>query len=135
MAVATASQSVPIQPLETYPIVDEQYIEAPALVYIEPVITPLASPSLGVRCSCVNYAKTLLGGISEPWGYPNRMATKSLDPYVGGLVLTNEGPLGHVAVITALSSTSMTVTEANFVPCAVTTRTLPRSSSVVRGFW
>ena len=49
-------------------------------------------------------------------------------------MLTTEGRLGHVAVVTSISAETVTVTEANYHPCLVTTRTLPRMSSLIRGY-
>ena len=95
---------------------------------------PLYGPfTLSVRCSCVLYAQTVLG-LPGPWGYPDKMATTSADPYVGGLVLTTEGKLGHVAVITSVSAETLTVTEANYKSCSVTTRSVPKNAPFIRGF-
>jgi hypothetical protein len=88
---------------------------------------------VSVRCSCVLYAQTVLG-LPGPWGYPNKMATSSEDPYEGGLMLTTEGSLGHVAVITSVSAETLTVTEANYSRCSITSRTVPRTASFIRGF-
>lgn len=87
-----------------------------------------------VRCSCINFTKVTLGITDEVWGYPNLMQATSANPYVGGLVLTKESKWGHVAVITATTETTITVVESNHTPCAITTRTIPLSSGIIRGF-
>jgi surface antigen len=62
------------------------------------------------------------------------MTVYDIQPYVGGIVLTTEGLLGHVAYIEAVTGTSLTVSEANYIPGRVTSRTLSLDSPVIRGY-
>ena len=110
-------------------VVASYYVPTP----VRPEIDLYGPFTLSVRCSCVLYAQTVLG-FPGPWGYPDKMATTSADPYVGGLMLTTEGKLGHVAVITSVSAETLTVTEANYKSCSVTTRSVPKNAPFIRGF-
>lgn len=87
-----------------------------------------------VACSCIQYVKMRLGGISESWGYPNKMKAYEISPYVGGVVVTTEGPVGHVALIEAIEGTTLTVSEANYVRCKITRRTIEMNAPQIRGY-
>jgi len=98
----------------------------------EPALERTILPNIG--CSCIQYVKMRLGGISEVWGYPNKMKAYEINPYVGGVVVTTEGPVGHVALIEAIEGTTMTVSEANYVRCKITRRTIEMNSPFIRGY-
>lgn len=89
---------------------------------------------LATVCSCINYAKYILGVTGEVWGYPDKLATTSMSPHEGGLVLTSEGPYGHIAVVTSVNEDSITISEANYESCKITTRTLKLNDPVIRGY-
>jgi hypothetical protein len=83
--------------------------------------------------SCVMYVKWKTGDTSV-WGYPNRITAYDITPSAGMVVLTTEGPVGHTAYIEAVDDTNIYVSEANFIPGAVTKRSIPRTSEFIRGY-
>lgn len=93
---------------------------------------PLQAPkSSRIECNCVAWAKWYLGRQDESWGYPEDILVKS----EGDVVVTKEGEFGHVAVIDSLSSTSLNLIEANWIPCKVSTRSLSLDDPRIRGYY
>ena len=85
--------------------------------------------------SCIAYAKFVLGvPQSVKWGNAKDLKPTVEKPYVGGLVLTREGKFGHVAVITKIEDSTLSVIEANYIPGVVSTRSLNLDSPVIRGY-
>jgi len=80
-------------------------------------------------CSCVIYARETTG--IQVRGYAGAIRPNSYSPVVGGLALTRS--YGHVAVVTGISGNYITVREANYSPCRITTRTVSRSE--FRGYY
>lgn len=115
------------QSVIAYSVVPEKPIEKPKSALGRTV-------PLSVACSCINYVKARLGGISEVWGTPNRMAATSTEPYIGGVVITTEGPVGHVAYIESINDGVLTVSESNYERCKITTREIPIDYSKIRGY-
>ncbi len=95
---------------------------------------PTIAPSPYDPCSCVSYAKAKTGQ-TEVWGQPNRLTPKTQVPQVGLVVLLNEGPFGHAAVVVSVSDTTIKITEANYIRCKVGTRTLLRADPRIRGYY
>lgn len=62
------------------------------------------------------------------------MRVYDISPYEGGLVITTEGNVGHVAFIEAIHGTKMTVREANYVHCQITSRVIDMSYEAIRGY-
>lgn len=90
-----------------------------------------------VACSCVLYAKQVTG-YSKPVGYARNWPINNQVPIVGAVVITTESSgfnTGHVGVVTAVSETTINITEANYSRCKVTSRTISRSSKVIRGYY
>lgn len=86
-------------------------------------------------CSCVLYAKALTG-YTKSIGVARRWTKNSPVPVVGGVVITNESPAGHVAFVAALDGDIMTLDEANYTRCKVTAgRKLNVNNPIVLGFW
>ena len=106
-------------------------IDTQSSVYLVALNSPVAS-NLGF--SCVEFAKAYLGRSGEVWGRADSIKPTVGKPYVGGLVLTKEGPLGHVAVIVNIVGNSLQVKEANYIKGKITTRELPVDSPVIRGY-
>ena len=85
-------------------------------------------------CSCISYAKWKLGlPQSVYWGNAWEIKSTSSQPYVGGLVITEEAK-GHIGVVLGVNDGSVTITEANFVKCQVTERTIRIDSPFIKGF-
>lgn len=51
------------------------------------------------------------------------------------VVVTREGPFGHVAVILGIEDSKLSIIEANYAPCKVSTRSLSLEDSRIRGFY
>jgi hypothetical protein len=84
---------------------------------------------------CVSYVRAhgyeQYTGDAKDWAnYIN-----SDEPTIGGVVVLDEGPLDHLALITAVSSASLDLIEQNFEGLGiVSTRSLDRSSEDIIGF-
>ena len=107
-------------------------------VYILPA-NPIYVPKINLEpkqyydpCSCVSYAKAVLG-VQEVWGNAKFLIPTTDQPSVGAVLLTNEGS-GHVGIVLEFSSKSVTLTEANYKSCQVTTRTIPRENPLIKGY-
>jgi hypothetical protein len=109
------------------------YKPNPPSEYIPP---PPVRPRTGNYCSCVNYVKALTG-FSQSIGYARNWPINSSTPFVGAVVVTSEGPYGHVAVITAITEDGFLILdEANYSPCRHTTgRHLSVDSPLILGYW
>lgn len=80
------------------------------------------------------YAKYILGRLNEQWGNASRIPATATSPYIGGLVLTYEGP-GHVAVIIDIVGDTLILAEGNYQRCRITIgRTLRADSPLIRGY-
>lgn len=84
--------------------------------------------------SCVSYAKSLTG-FSQSVGAARNWPRNVSEAVVGGVVVTNEGPYGHVAVITRVWVNTFEVTEANYVAGKVTTREINKNNQAIIGYW
>lgn len=86
-------------------------------------------------CSCVSFAKATSGINVGPIGMAKNHPINSQTPEIGEIVITNESPAGHLAVVTAVDNSTITVSEANYIPCKTDTRTLKKTSPVIRGYY
>jgi hypothetical protein len=87
-----------------------------------------------VKGSCVEFAKWYTYHTGEVWGIAGQIKATSDHPYVGGLVLTTESKLGHVAVITKIENDKLYLIEANYHPNQVSTRVIDISEPFIRGY-
>jgi hypothetical protein len=140
MAVAAASQPAPIPPSETYPIVDEQYIQAPAVIYVPPVGREIAPGEAFDRKSCVSYVKARRPDLEGIWVTPKIYAqTHELkkEPWIGAVVITKESKPGtdtwHAAYVYDIASGSEFLIETNYEGEFVSTRSLPLDSQLIAG--
>ena len=62
------------------------------------------------------------------------MKPNSAIPWPGYLVLLSEGEYGHLAVIQRIEGDKLYIVEANYKPCAVSTRTLDINDPRIRGY-
>lgn len=85
-------------------------------------------------CSCVLYAKALTG-YSRPVGWAKNWPINTGLPVIGGVIVTNDGLAGHVAVITAITGETLALKEANWLSCQKSTRQLNMTDSSIMGFW
>ena len=85
-------------------------------------------------CSCISYIKWLEGR-TEVWGYPNKIEPNSDIPWPGFNVLLKEGTYGHIAQILHIEGSNLLITEANWIPCEVSTRSLDINDPRIRGFF
>jgi hypothetical protein len=90
-------------------------------------------------CSCVSFVKAYRG-ITDLIGSPRKFwnlggGYQNITPFTGLIVITREGPYWHMAYITKVTATTLEVTEANYVACKVTTRTIPLGSPLIMGYW
>lgn len=85
-------------------------------------------------CSCVDAVKAWTG-YDKPVGAARNWPINSDKPSVFGVVITSEGPVGHVAYILQVNKDSILVREANFKPCQVDTRIIPLNSKFIKGFY
>lgn len=132
---------VPILPLQAWlaskqydaPIQTENgYATAIKAVNVPPrPWEPLVPPS-STYCSCVLYAKAVLGR-TESWGNAAYIQPSTQHPSVGAVILLTDGG-GHVGVVTAIGKKTVTFTEANYSPCQKDTRTLPLDSNTIKGY-
>ena len=87
-------------------------------------------------CSCVSFVK-FVTGYTEPVGNARNWPKVLSLPFVGGVVITNESPAGHVAVITHvdIDNETITIVETNYKPCQKGTRELNINSPKILGYW
>ena len=82
------------------------------------------------QCSCVSYVKAkrdLTVPIGNPWDLAHGrtdLTVYKIDPFVGAIVVLREGPVWHAAYVESVHGDTFTVSEANYVPCKTTSRTL-----------
>ena len=88
-------------------------------------------------CSCVSYVQKFYPGIRTANGLARTWPVNSKTPTVGAVVVLREGSgAGHVAIVTNISATHLTVTESNYTRCRQTSgRTIPINSRLIIGFY
>ena len=85
-------------------------------------------------CSCVLFVKAKTG-FTQSVGAARNWPINSQSPLPGGVVITRESSLGHVAYILEVNADSIVVIEGNYSHCKVTTRTIPLNSPIIKGYW
>mgnify|MGYP007031180974 CR=1 FL=1 len=117
----------------------EEILASQAYVYSMPTIpTPIKRDIVSngwVKCSCLLSVQNWRKDFPRPIGTPNNFHNVKEDPYIGAVIITKEGRVGHAGQVTSLTEDSVTFRECNYTPCACGTRTLPRDSSVIRGYF
>lgn len=104
---------------------------APTPVPVQTSATIIEGP---VECSCVTFAKQRVGREHETWGNAWEIEPNIDVPELGDFVLTTEGG-GHMAQLIGEENGAWSVIDANYVPCTVTIRELPKDSPVIRGYF
>lgn len=108
--------------------------------YIYPVEVPIEikekeitlDTETNTLCNCYLYSE-LYTGINLP-----QMATiqpNTSDPLVGSIAIMQYGDIKHVAVVTEVTESSFSVTEANYKHCEKTERTLAYNYKRLVGFF
>lgn len=127
---------------ETKPTVEDKphiSIAQDSYIFSNNIPTPkkpeYRSYSKTVKCSCVLYAR-LITGLNESVGLAKNWPINSKYPTIGGVVVTSEGKVGHVAVIKDIKDGKLILDESNWVSCTITSgRELPIDSPLIRGYW
>jgi len=86
-------------------------------------------------CSCVLFARARSGINVGRIGLAKNHPINSREPKPGSIVVTKESSAGHVAYVTAVTDTEIVIEEANYHRCQKGTRTLSKTSSVIRGYF
>ena len=72
--------------------------------------------------------------LNESWGVAKNITPSKNKPYIGGAVLTSEGPFGHTGYIENIKDGKLYIAEANYVSGQVSTRSLSLDDLVIRGY-
>lgn len=83
-------------------------------------------------CSCVTYIRQFRD--FPPIGAARNMPILTQTPYIGAIMVTNESSAGHVALVVGITDTTVTIREANYIPCAKSTRTLNINDLRIKGY-
>lgn len=132
--------------LKLYTILDPEFDpehsgeELDFLLKVQPGIAPKASASCNdtYKCNCVLWVRNckapwLPYGMTYIWEKKAKINTQEAkDGRVA--VMDIYYPYGHVAYITNVNGSKITVQEANYAPCQVTTRTGTSSSMKIVGY-
>ena len=86
-------------------------------------LSPLPSMPVPAMCNCMSYAKAL--GIKN---------VKIDEPIVGGGIILNEGPIGHIAIVIEIREDGYVIVESNYVSCTITYRFLAYDYNRIRYF-
>ena len=92
----------------------------------------LKSPTLA--SNCIKWARWYLNREEEVWGYPREIQVTQ-EPRINGVVVTNEGFFGHVAVIQGIVGDTLYLIEANYIPSQVSTRSINIDNVLIRGYY
>lgn len=98
------------------------YVPAPVILYE-------ANPN----CSCVEYAKRVLGRQGDVWGNAWEITPTTDTPSVGAVIITTDGR-GHVGVVISFGDETVTFTESNYYSCKISQRTLDRDDARITGY-
>jgi hypothetical protein len=117
----------------------EPILASQAYVYFVPTLPKAIKRDIisngWVRCSCLLSVQNWRRDFPRPIGTPNNFHQVQPEPYIGAVIITKEGKVGHAGQVTSFTEDSITFRECNYTPCACGTRTLPRDSSVIRGYF
>lgn len=97
--------------------------------------THLGAYSSSVRCSCVLFAKAYTGINPGSVGLAKYWPVNSPFPVTGAIVVFAGGYTGHVAVVTQVTDTTISLIESNYSRCAITTRTILKTQTNILGYY
>ena len=118
----------------------------------EPAVEAITAPSVEVAresgfvgedkeigCSCVPFARKTSGINFPVVAEAKNLEPNADEPSPGGVVIFKDvfpyGTYGHLAVVTEVSDDSFKIVEKNLKPCEVSTRTIKREDSAIKGFY
>jgi hypothetical protein len=147
----TISGNVPRKPSQTKALPPSRSVTPPKGNKVAPPIPKTATGQVKKPkeklaynpCSCVSYAQAK-AGVDIAVGYAKNTPINAKKPQKGAILITTESSrsmlrkgiaTGHNAYVEAVTATTITVSEANYSPCAVTKRTLALDSPVIRGYY
>jgi hypothetical protein len=87
---------------------------------------------------CLAYVQKITGFRSEEFsGYPNRIQPNTTEAKIGYAVLTNEGNVGHIALIKDIQENELTFLESNYYGNGIITnyRKIDINDPIIRGFY
>lgn len=84
--------------------------------------------------SCLASVQYWIPEFPKGVGYPKRLLPASQTPEVGSAILLNEGWTGHIGQVISYTEDTVTFRECNFIPGKCGTRTLPLTSTDIRGY-
>lgn len=84
-----------------------------------------------IACNCYRYSEHI-SGIDLP---PMATLTPNTEPGPGTFALFDYRGVPHVALVTAVSSSTVTLDEANYRHCTTGVRTIPLDYPHLRGFY
>lgn len=85
-------------------------------------------------CSCVSFVKAVTG-YNKPVGMAKNFPINSKWASIGSVVVTNESPSGHVAIVIGIEGNYLILNEANWLTCQRGKRKLPIDDPSILGFW
>jgi len=95
---------------------------------------PSRSTPKTTLCSCVSYAKWYLDREGETWGNAGAIKPVYDEPKIDRIILLHEGKYGHVGIVTDYTEDTVTFTEANYVRCTETARTIEKTDYRIKGY-
>lgn len=86
-------------------------------------------------CSCVETAKILANKEFSPIGYARNLKPNTDTPEVGDIVIIDESPAGHLAVIKTIWADTYVIMEGNYERCVYTEREISKQYNKIIGFY
>lgn len=86
-------------------------------------------------CSCVETAKILANKEFSSIGYARNLKGNTDSPEVGDIVILDESPSGHLAVIKTIWADTYVIMEGNYERCAYTEREISKTYNKILGFY
>lgn len=82
---------------------------------------------------CVRYLRSIGVYVPQP-AYAYYVRIKTTVPYVGAVIVTREGSIGHFGLVIAVENGLVHIQDGNYDYGYETKRTLPINSSLIRGY-
>lgn len=130
MFLSTAPSIIP----EIYekPVIEIPFINQRA-IYPQPKET--AGTFTYKECSCVSFVRDKVDFNFPRIRYAKDLPPIRQEPRVGGIVIFNDPPYGHLAYIEAVGNSAIKVSEYNYKKCKYTTREIDIYSPNIIGYF